>query len=219
MSEDSKATYQKDKKVKPPKKITKSYLQNSGLYYLQRFAASEEHFKDVMRNKIKRSLAHHGAPKLGECEEWLEQVVQSFVSLGYLDDERYAKGLVQSLRLKGRSATQVQLRLKKAKLDSQLIEQTIEIYNLERLKDFEQLDLPTNWPDVSAKTHDYIAALKCCKKRRIGPYESLSRAPKPYDKSVAILARNGFSYDIAQTVLRTDMNEAEDFLLEAQRFL
>ena len=102
----------KEQKKRVARKITQSYLQNSGLYYLQRYAASESHFKSVMARKIDRSLTDHPSLDKNQCLEWLDEVAEKFVKAGYLNDERYATGLLQSLQIKGRSQKQIQGRMR-----------------------------------------------------------------------------------------------------------
>jgi regulatory protein len=201
------------------RKISKSYLQNAGLYYLQRFTASEGHFKTVIRRKIDRSLRDHAEPELNICLTWLDEVASSFVEAGYLDDKRYAKGLVESLQLRGRSLNQMRARLKQAQIAPELIESTIEAHLKTIAESLDVSDMPSNWPQNTANVVEYIAALKCAKRRRIGPFSVLSRTEKPHDKALAILARNGFSYETAQIILQTDHGEAEAFLRYARSVL
>ncbi len=203
---------QKKKEKRPPRKITKSYLQNSGVYYLERYPASIAHFQTVMRRKIDRSLQHHGVPEREACLNWLGEVTEKFVEYGYLNDQRYAEGMVNSLLQKGRAQMKIRARLKQAGLDEQTIAAAMSKLNASRAEHIDINDLPSNWPQNPSNINEYIAALKCAKKRRIGPYTALARTPKEPEKALAILARNGFSYDLAQTILRTDADEAERLL-------
>jgi len=219
MQEEVGRNQKKQKERRPPRKISKNYLQNAGLYYLQRFTASEGHFKTVLRRKIDRSLKEHGTPDLRECLVWLDEVTRSFVDAGYLDDTRYAKGLVASLQLRGRSVSQMRARLRQAQIAPELIESTIAAHLEDVSCHIDVGDMPSNWPQNTSNVVEYISALKCAKRRRIGPFSSLARTEKPHDKALAILARNGFSYEIAQTILQTEHSEAEAFLLYARSVL
>lgn len=216
MNEDFKNKNSKQRKPRPVRKITKSYLQNSGLYYLQRFAASEGHFKTVMRRKIDRSAKEHPDTNMADCLSWLDEVAQSFVEAGYINDERYAKGLVHSLQAKGKSVKQIQARLRQAQIDLNLVERVLRETKAAAAENIDQQYVPSNWPQNSSNILEYIAALKCAKKRRIGPFSFLAREEKPHDKALAILARSGFSYDVAQVILSTDQQEAEEMLFEAR---
>jgi regulatory protein len=219
MQEEVDRNEKKQKEHRPPRKISKNYLQNAGLYYLQRFTASEGHFKTVLRRKIDRSLKEHGTPELAECLTWLDEVASSFVEAGYLDDTRYVKGLVASLQLRGRSVSQMRARLKKAQIAPDLMEEAIAAHLSAVSEVMNVKDMPSNWPQDTSEIVEYIAALKCAKRRRIGPFSVLARTEKPHDKAMAMLARSGFSYEVAQTILKTDHGEAEAFLLHARSVL
>jgi len=117
-----------DKKFerKKRKKITQSYLYNSGLYYLERFPASIAHFKTVMTRKIDRSIEDHPDQDRDQALEWLDQhVVKRFVELGYLNDSQYARGLIRSLRRKGTSKMKIMLTLNQKGVDSELCRETL----------------------------------------------------------------------------------------------
>jgi regulatory protein len=206
----------KEQKKRLARKITESYLQNSGLYYLQRYAASEAHFKTIMSRKIDRSIIDHPDLDKTQCLEWLDEIAQKFIKAGYLNDERYATGLLQSLQVKGRSQKQIQGRMRHAGVAPDIIERVAQARYAEMAERIDASDLPSNWPLNTLNLSEYIAALKCARKRRIGPFEYMSAQPKPHDKALAMMARNGFSYDIAQTILATDKVEAEDIMILAR---
>ncbi len=206
----------KKKEIRPPRKISKSYLQNAGLYYLERYPASVAHFKTVMQRKIDRSIRYHGTPSREECAEWLDGVADKYVEYGYLNDQRYAEGLIHSLQQKGRAEMKIRARLKQAGIDEHVIVSLMARKKEEEAERLNDLPIPSNWPQQSSNISEYLAALKYAKKRRVGPYAALARTPKDPEKALAMLARNGFSYDIAQVILQTDADEAEVFLLHSR---
>ena len=64
----------KEKRRRRPKKMTKMRLERQALHYLQRYPASEKHFRRVMRRKIHR--AHTACPGDSQhYEVWLDEVV------------------------------------------------------------------------------------------------------------------------------------------------
>ncbi len=72
------------KREKPaPKKITESYLHNSGLYYLQRFSASSEHFRSVMMRKVKKSCMHHTDQDYDACAVMVDKLVENGVTQNF----------------------------------------------------------------------------------------------------------------------------------------
>ena len=182
---------QKRSEPKPPKKITASYLQNSGLYYLQRFPASRAHFQFIMMRKINRSIKHHGDPSVEDAQAMLDKVTDTFTELGYLNDQQYAIGLSRSLFRKGISPKMIEHRLKQKGLEQDIIGEALgEI-------------LPDN--------ANMLAALQLLKRRRYGIFAT-HPDKKEEQKILGLLARSGFSYQTASRVMAIDMDEALDLL-------
>lgn len=185
------------KTVKVPKKISASYLENSGLYYLQRFPSSVANFRRVMRMKIKKSITHHKTPTFDEAHDWLEELITRLCDLGYLNDPAYAKGLTRSLKNRGSS---------KAKIAAKLYEKGIP----EELKNplLETID----------GTAEKRAALTYLQKKRKGPFAKDAEDYEAQQKTLGGLARQGFSYEISASVLEMDASQAEAYLENTYQF-
>lgn len=92
--------YHKERKA--PKKISKTYLENAALYYLQRYATSAENLKRVLMRKIKRSCAfHEQSPE--DFTGLVDELVARYTAAGLLNDLVFAAGRVASLRRQGGS--------------------------------------------------------------------------------------------------------------------
>lgn len=179
---------QAQKHKRPPKKITPTYLHNAGLYYLERFSASKNHFKSVMLRKVKRSCMHHTDQDYEACRQMVDELADKFETLELLNDEVYTRAIVTSLRRRGKSRTMIlnKMRMKGIGKDQALAELAkIDAQNDEEDPEFE-------------------AALKLARKKRIGPY--FIGEEQDIRKSLGVLARAGFSYDIAKKVLDQDEN-------------
>ncbi|MCB9991269.1 MAG: regulatory protein RecX [Rhodospirillales bacterium] len=173
------------KKPRPPKKITESYLQNSGMYYLERFAASTGHFKSVMMRKINKSCDWHKDQDRESCIAMLDRLVETLQAAGLLNDEHYARGMVISLRRRGLSARMIQARLKAKGLGSDHIHQALQEHA----------------EDVSGDA-DLTAALRLAQRKKIGPYrKTADMDEKSYNKALGVFARAGYSYDICQKIM------------------
>lgn len=165
-----------------PKKITKTYLHNSGLYYLERFSASKNHFHRVMSRKIKKSCLHHTEQDYQACLDMLDAVITDFIRAGLLDDQTYAKGLAQSLRRQGQSRNNALRKMSVKGVEPQHAANALE-----------QVDEFNSDPE-------FQAALRLTQRKRIGYY-----APAPHEdlkKPLGIMARAGFSYEISMRALR-----------------
>ncbi len=182
-----------EKKFKPPKKITAKYLYNSGLAYLQRFPASTAHFKTVMRRKIDKSCYYHKEQDPRDCLKLLDETAAKFQQLGLLDDSAYLKGMVTSYRRRGLPARQITLRLRQKGYSTQAVEDALQVHDVD---------------EYQSENGDYSAALIFARKKRLGPFD-LTQS-KPFEKSVASMARAGYSFQVAEKILKMDLQEAEE---------
>ena len=190
-------------KPKAPRKISEKYLRNAGLHYLKRFTASSSHFKTVMMRKIDKSCRWHTDTDKQQCVKWLDIVTDEFIEAGYLNDEQYTFGLVNSMRRSGKSKRIIQMKLRQKGVSDNLVISAFEKYE-------DQYDDNANF--------ELICALKHAKKKKLGAFSKnkISKmadtictdneaAFKDQQKQLANLARAGFSFDISKKAL--DMNE------------
>ena len=180
------------KERRPPKKITENYLHNAGLYYLERFVASTAHFRTVMMRKIDRSCNFHKDQDREQCIAMLDAVAAKFQELGLLNDETYTRGMVISMRRRGLSARMIHAKLRAKGLEQSAISEALQIYD-----------------DETDENAELRAALRLARRKKLGPYATEKNADMPLEKSLASLARAGFSYDTASRALQLDRDEAE----------
>ena len=181
---------------KPPKKITKTYLHNSGLYYLERFAARKNHFRTVMGRKVRRSCNYHKDQDYEECLKLVDELADQFESSGLLDDTAYLRGMITSLRRRGLSRKAIIAKLLAKGLSSGQITAALQTHDEEEYPGGMNVEL--------------LAAIKQARKKRLGPFDILQK--HEHEKSLATMARAGFSYDIASKVLEMDLKEAEEMV-------
>lgn len=184
-------THYGQREKRPPKKISESYLHNSGLYYLERFAASKKHFIFVMTRKVKRSCLHHNEQNYDECVSMVHDVANKFERTGLLDDTLYTNGLVASLRRKGKSRSAIVNKMRMKGIDP---DNTIEALN--------KLD---NDQHEDSEEAEREAAMHLARKKRIGPF--FIGEEQNIQKSLGVFARAGFSYQISKNIL--DMAEED----------
>lgn len=194
---------------KVPKKITDSYLHNSGLYYLERFASSSANFKTVMMRKVWKSCAHHQDQDKDECAAMVDKLVVKFIDLGLLDDAAYTRAVVTSLRRKGTSTRAILTKMKMKGVNRDDTMRALRHYDAENIRDPEQAEL--------------VSALTTARRKRLGPFqredkkariEDEEEAQKLKEKEMAKLARAGFSYDTVRRVFEINSDEADSFLYE-----
>lgn len=179
------------KKPRRPRKISKSYLENSGAYYLERYGSSTENFRRVMRRKIHRSADFHEQDPQ-EFYPLLEEVIEKFQEMKILNDDLYCFHKVRSMRRRGTSARMIHSKLSQKGLTSDQINTA-----LSRLGDEN---------NISQKQMEREAADKYARKRRFGPYRT-PIDPERMEKDMAAMARAGYSYDIVKEILNQDEDE------------
>ncbi|MCC6597931.1 MAG: RecX family transcriptional regulator [Alphaproteobacteria bacterium] len=176
---------------KPPKKITESYLHNAGLYYLQRFAASSAQFRRIMLRKVKRSCDFHNDQDPAHCAALVDALVIKFEKAGLLGDQIYTRGAVTSLRRRGKSKRHILGRLKTKGIEPALALEELTLHDNEHFND----------PALA----EHQAALAHARKKKLGPFR-ISDKMTP-EKELASMARAGFSYETARSVLNLDAEE------------
>ncbi len=168
-----------------PRKITPQRLRNIALYYLERYSASSDSVRQVLRRRIFKASRHHEFD-IEEAHGWVEEVIASFTELGYLDDKNYAETKIRSLISRGKSFRYAKGYLMQKGLDPELITQAIEPY----LEDEED--------------HELESCRRLARKKSIGPFRDEEDRQEYFQKDLAKLIRAGFSYATAKQVMEMD---------------
>jgi regulatory protein len=190
------------KRIKIPKPEN---LANSALYYLSRFAASEESLRRVLQNRIRRAaLAHPDFAADKNAQKTLASAIDAIVAQhkksGALNDEAFAAMKVRSLRREGRSKRRIEMQLRQKGVAAEIIESALE-------------------PDEETGDPERKAALAFAKKRKLGPYrppalienhkEDKKQEATQRRKDYATMARAGFSYDTSRATLGGELPDDE----------
>jgi len=186
--EENKKTQKRQKRA--PKRISQSYLENSALFYLERYATSSSNFRNIMMRKIKRSCEHHQT-NIDDFVPLLDKLIERYKNAGLLNDEVFARGKVESLRRKGLGERAIIAKLQEKGLKALDIKKALEEID----EDKEDAELE--------------AACTFVKKKKLGRYRTNEPkdAQKQQQRELASMARAGFSYDIAKKVLNFNDEE------------
>lgn len=174
-----------------PKKLREK-LRRSGFAYLQRYSSSEAHFSELMEQKLRRWEAA-GYVALGEARaaDLVAELTSEFRDLGLLDDAGFAASRVASARRKGTSRLKIALGLRAKGVDGELARAAIE----------------------QDGTDEMVAALRFCRRRRIGPWRRGDRPDRDgLNREIAMLARQGFATQLGRSVVLLSLEEAEEKL-------
>lgn len=171
-----------------PRKITETYLHNAGLYYLGRFAASKARFRAVMMRKVRRSCNAHPDQDEAACVSMVDALIRKFENAGLLEDKTYARGVVRSLRRRGKSKRHVLEGLKARGISPELALGELTLHDTDEYEDPAQAEQQ--------------AALIYARRKKLGPF-GMNRSKNP-EKDLACMARGGFSYETSRIALNKD---------------
>src|ERR1700722_15767171 len=113
---------QRDKR---PRRLSRQYLENAALHYLQRYASSAENLRRVLKRRIDRSSAFHETPP-EPFYAVTEELIARYLATGLLNDAQFAKNKALSLRRQGRSRRAIQAGLKAKGLGAEDIQAALE---------------------------------------------------------------------------------------------
>lgn len=170
---------------KQKKKITPQRLKNIGLYYLKRFESSVENLRSVLRRRIDAYARENPEWNKQEAYGWVEEVLNEFERLHYLDDTRFTEIKVQSYLNAGKPARYIQNKLRAKGIDEAQIEAVLSE------KEYNPLEM----------------ALKLAKRKKIGPYRNEANRREYRQKDMGTLVRAGFDYDVVCEVLNYSADE------------
>jgi regulatory protein len=171
------------KPLKQPRKISRQYLENAALYYLQRYATSAENLRRVLMRKIDRSCAFHKAPA-DEFIPYVDELLARYLRSGLLNDKGFAEAKAATLRRQGKSRRAIQAKLQGKGLSAEDIAGAIE--------------------KAGGSDEDELhAALAFVRRKKLGPHRQKPlRDAKDAQKEMAALGRAGFSYETARLALK-----------------
>ena len=158
--------------------MTEQRLFEAAVRYLQRYAASSEHLRRVLKRKLKRAETYGPVPP--EAVQWIDTAVRRCADYGYIDDKAYAESRVRSLRRQGRSTHYIQ-----RYLQEKGVPQDISAAFL-----------------ASDENTELASAVRHVQRRRLGR----ATGPEARQKDLARLVRAGFSLAVARRALDQAQN-------------
>ncbi len=181
-----------------PRRPTESSLENAAVFHLQRFPASTERLRRVLRRRVERAARVHEDLDRAQAEAWIEAVLARLQRAGWLDDARHAETRAGALFRRGESRRAIAARLAADGLERDLIRAA-----LAGLAD----ESPGPDPDLAA-------AAILARRRRLGPYRPDGEARAAHrQRDLAALARKGFGPAVARRVLDAEDADTLDALI------
>jgi regulatory protein len=174
------------KRKKTVRKITPQRLKNIALYYLKRFESSRENLRSVLRRRIDEYARTDSTFDKSQVYECVEEILNDFERLHYLDDARYARLKIQNYLAAGKPERYIKIKLRQKGIDEKLAE------DLFAENDYDPLTM----------------ALQFARKKKIGPFRADPESIKANrQKDLAALIRAGFDYETALDVCNTTVDD------------
>jgi len=168
--------------TRKPRKATPQSLHNAALFYLERFSTSAENLRRVLIRRVERSARIHETDR-AEGIAIVDELIARFRKSGLLDDRVYAAARAKTLRRRGMPSRGIRARLRQKGVGK------------------EDADAGLAAADENAGDPDLAAAVTFARRRRLGPFRAAGGRQETGEKDLAILARAGFSYDVARRIV------------------
>ena len=168
-----------------PRKATAKHLENVALGYLARFQATARSLDRVLQRRVARSARHHGTDA-AQGRALVADLIARYLRAGLLDDAAFARARAISLHGRGISTRAIKARLAEKGVAKPDIDAALAV-----LAEATPKDTP---PDLAA-------AKRTARRRRLGPWRGADLRAERREKDLAALARAGFSYSVAKTVI------------------
>ena len=180
----------------PPPPPDEASLRAAALNYVARYATTEAGLRLVLYRRIDRWMrqtadADDVRERAAVAKASVAGVIARMVELGLLNDAAFAESRARGLALSGRSRRAITARLTAKGVDPA---QTRAV-------------LP------EGEETEFVAALILARKRRIGPFR---KAEPDQNRELGVLARAGFSRDVALRALAMEAEAAEEAIRVAR---
>ena len=180
-------------------------LRAAALSYLARYASTQMALTRVLDRRIDNWARKQGSryeaddadratvkAAVATAKALAREIVATMGRVGAVDDAAFAETRASSLRRAGRSHRAVAAALAAKGIDPETAREALDN------------------PEVGSAAAEQTAALRLARKRRIGPFR-IAEQPDPAGqlRELAILARAGFTQNVARQTLEMERAEAE----------
>ncbi len=162
-------------------------LKDLAYSYLEKYSPSKQQLKIYLLKKYLTKIK--GTKSKKEVTIIIDEIIQNLEKNRILNDELYSDSKARMYLKRGYSLNKINQSLRNKGIENKYIKQSID-----KIKDNEI-------------EPDFVSALKLCKRRRIGPVRPGANRELFYKKDMGILARGGFSFDLARRVLELEIDE------------
>jgi regulatory protein len=159
-------------------------MRDLAMHYVGRYATSKAKLASYLTRKIRdRGWAE------GEASPQIEDLVEDFVRLGFIDDAAFAASRARTLTQRGMGMRRVREDL--------------------RAKGISETDATD--AHAQAESEKWQAADRFAKRKRIGPYAPQAAPPELRQKQLQAFLRAGHGFDMAKLFVRAEPGEMPEF--------
>ena len=166
-----------------PDKITLDYLKRSSLFHLQKFDTTAQGLRQVLTRRVHKNIRNSDR-KISDFEHLIDQAITHCVDQNYINDKRYAERYISLATDRGDSKRKAVMKLAEKGVARSIVDEILEEFPIS----------------------DWESALNYARKKKIGKFRTSDQI-KNRQKDLARLARQGFSYQIAQDIIGCDSDE------------
>jgi len=178
-----------------PPKVDPASLEKAAVRHLQRYVATAEQLRRVLRRRLDRAVRlgdPEDLPDVEQVREDIEVVIARMQTAGLVDDRKLAFALAAELLRRGSSVPLIRMKLRQKGIEGELLDEAItSVLATSREAGID--------PELAAAT-------AYARRRRLGPFRlRVAERAERRQKDLAALARRGFGYGVAKRVI-----DAED---------
>ncbi|MFE1600432.1 regulatory protein RecX [Methylobacterium sp. ID0610] len=160
-------------------------LERSALAYLERYGASTEMLRRVLRRRVAARCRLRGEDP-ADFAALVEEVVAKAGRAGLVSDTAFADAKVRSLRRRGGSARAIHAKLAAKGVDRETVQAALAAH---------ETDGPADQEDEAAAARAYA------RRRRLGPWRRAGNRAEARARDLASMARAGFAPALARRVI------------------
>jgi regulatory protein len=170
-----------------PPPATPERLEQAGLAYLGRFAASAAQLRRVLARRVRISASLHQTDSAALLAA-IDRLIARWIAAGLLNDAGYAAAKAGSLHRRGLPRQRIAGKLQEKGIAAEVIAEVLEATD----------EIGT----------DLAAAIALVRRRSLGPYRDPERRADFFQKDLGSLARAGFDRGTAHKVLKAEDPDA-----------
>ena len=172
-----------------------NYLEKKSIIYLERFSSSSNNLRSILITSAKKYTKEYSLDS--DILDTIDRIIEKLKMKKVLDDYEYSISKSKKYMRQGWGERKIHSYLLSKRVAKDII-----------LKCFNEIN-------EEFGSIDKLAAFKFVKKKKMGPFR-LNReiTPENKKKEYALMARSGFSLEVARTILElNDINNLEEKLL------